>query len=71
MADTCHVCTADLVGPDTASCHLCYRDFHLAMTITSTVVDCGQIFMDNDSLALAFVCNACVEERPPQWTPAG
>ncbi len=68
---SCHICQGELSGNDTASCHLCYRDFHLAMTIQSTVVDCGQIFMDNDSLALAFVCNACVDERPSQWAPAG
>lgn len=70
-AGSCHICAQGLVAEDTASCHLCYKDFHLAMTIQSQTKDCGQIFMNNDTLALAFVCNQCLSQVEANWSPVG
>lgn len=62
MQETCHVCGEALSEDSAAFCNCCGREFHMALTIHSTVQDCGAVWIDDDLLALQFCCSTCMEE---------
>lgn len=61
-AASCVVC-GELLRPDAqADCYSCGQFFHLALTATAGVEDCGQVWIDDEVMALQFACNGCLEE---------
>jgi len=62
MQETCHVCGESLFEDSAAFCNCCGREFHMALTIDSKVTDCGAVWIDDELLALQFLCNACMTD---------
>lgn len=78
-ADTnCRVCSKPLQTQAQADCYLCGDYFHLGLTADADVEDCGQVWIDDEVLALQFACNHCLEaqqapakeEAPAEEAPA-
>ena len=62
-ASACVVCAAPLQADAQADCYRCGGYFHLALTTSSEVEDCGQVWLDDEVLALQFACSRCLEEQ--------
>ena len=62
-ASGCVVCAAPLQADAQADCYRCGGYFHLALTTSSEVEDCGQVWLDDEVLALQFACSRCLEEQ--------
>ena len=62
-ASGCVVCAAPLQADAQADCYRCGGYFHLALTANSEVEDCGQVWLDDEVLALQFACSRCLEEQ--------
>ena len=62
-ASGCVVCAAPLQSDAQADCYRCGGYFHLALTTNSTVEDCGQVWLDDEVMALQFACNGCLDEN--------
>ena len=71
---SCGVCGDPLQADAQADCYSCGQLFHLALTSNSEVDDCGQVWIDDEVMALQFACNRCLAEpagaadqpEPPQ-----
>ena len=61
-ASACVVCAAPLQTDAQADCYRCGGYFHLALTTNSSVEDCGQVWIDDEVMALQFACNGCLDE---------
>lgn len=59
----CVVCDGPLRVDAQADCYSCGRFFHLGLTADSEVDDCGQVWIDDEVLALQFACNRCIAEQ--------
>ena len=59
----CAVCDGPLRSDAQADCYSCGRFFHLGLTADSEVDDCGQVWIDDEVLALQFACNRCIAEQ--------
>lgn len=62
-ASACVVCAAPLQSDAQADCYRCGGYFHLALTTNSTVEDCGQVWIDDEVMALQSACNGCLDEN--------
>ena len=62
-AAACAVCDAPLRSDAQADCYSCGRFFHLGLTADSDVADCGQVWIDDEVLALQFACNRCIDAQ--------
>lgn len=59
----CIVC-GEPAGPENRSdCYRCGEYFHLRLTTTATGPDCGDVWIDDESMALQFACRNCLAER--------
>ena len=59
----CAVCGRPLRPDAQADCYSCGQYFHLGLTANSDVEDCGQVWLDDEVLALQFACNRCLEAQ--------
>jgi hypothetical protein len=55
----CHVCGRPLIG-DLTHCNNCDRAFHLSVRQDSTDVDCGEVWINEQYLALEYACDTCL-----------
>ena len=62
-AASCVVCGEPLRADGQADCYSCGQFFHLALTATAGVEDCGQVWIDDEVMALQFACNGCLGEK--------
>lgn len=59
----CSVC-GDPAGPEARSdCYRCGEYFHLRLTTTATGPDCGDVWIDDEVMALQFACRNCLMEQ--------
>ena len=59
----CAVCGGPLTRNASADCYMCGQLFHLGLTTDSVVDDCGQVWLDDEAMALQFACNSCLEQQ--------
>ncbi|MFN0146576.1 MAG: hypothetical protein ACKVT1_08705 [Dehalococcoidia bacterium] len=64
----CCVCTEEVTTVMEAWCGQCGRSYHLAQRSDIPGKDCGQVWINEEHLALEFACDACL--APPEQ-PAG
>lgn len=60
---TCHVCLEILTVTTEAWCNQCGGSFHLNQRSDLPGKDCGDVWINDESLALDFLCNRCL--TPP------
>ena len=59
----CCVC-GELTRPDARSdCYRCGDYFHLRLTTTDTGPDCGDVWIDDETMALQFACRNCLDQQ--------
>lgn len=74
---TCVVCAEIVLAPFEAWCMRCGLAFHLQQRVDIPGKDCGDVWIDEDSLGLDFACLTCIErdaaenEPPPVVEPIG
>jgi predicted amidophosphoribosyltransferase len=59
----CHVCNKPLLD-DHTYCNNCDRPFHLRLRQSSTGVDCGEVWINEQYLALEYACDVCLGKHP-------
>ena len=66
----CTVCAEQAPTAMTAECNWCDRPFHLNQRNDVEAKDCGQVWVDEQYLALQFACNICLAgtDRDPAAT---
>lgn len=62
MTDTlaCRICNQPMGEHETADCYVCGKLFHLQMIETADGPDCGDVWIDDEVLALQFACRDCI-----------
>ncbi len=73
----CAVCGEPAVEAMSAVCHWCDGRYHLNQRNDMEAKDCGQVWVDDQYLALRFACDNCLREAqggasetPSSTTPA-
>ncbi|MCC6382187.1 MAG: hypothetical protein IT304_06735 [Dehalococcoidia bacterium] len=62
--NSCSVC-GEVLAPDTeAVCMECGRPYHLNQRSDRPGRDCGEVWIDENHLALQFACNSCLHPEP-------
>ena len=73
MAETvvCTVCREEGDERSTSICHTCDKPYHLNERNDSEGKDCGQVWIDEQFLALRFACQRCLsqDETVPKQSP--
>ncbi len=65
----CVVC-GEPAAPDARSdCYRCGEYFHLRLTTTATGPDCGDVWIDDEVMALQFACRICLAEQAGEPAP--
>ncbi len=64
----CHVCDKPLLG-DLTYCNNCDRPFHLRQRQDSADPDCGEVWINEQYLALEYACNTCLGKHPAGDAP--
>lgn len=62
-ATHCSVCELALEAHTAALCNSCGRAYHLNQRQDLEGLDCGQVWINEEHMALEFACNACL--NPP------
>ena len=62
-ATTCRVCGGALEPHTAASCNSCGNAYHLNQRQDIEGRDCGQVWINEEHMALEFACNTCL--NPP------
>jgi hypothetical protein len=57
---TCAICGQVAPAPMTAECNWCDRRFHLNQRNDIEGKDCGEVWVDEQYLALQFACQDCL-----------
>jgi hypothetical protein len=57
---TCTVCGEQAPVSATAECNWCSQPYHLNQRNDVEGKDCGQVWIDEQYLALQFACNTCL-----------
>lgn len=77
MDEPCRVCGDLTTAHSNAVCMGCAQPFHLALRQDIPAKDCGQVWIDDEMMALRFACDIClrvemtrVELGPLPTTPA-
>ena len=66
----CVVC-GELAAPDARSdCYRCGDYFHLRLTTTAEGPDCGDVWIDDEVMALQFACRNCLDGREAEASDA-
>ena len=68
MNETCVVCGEGLEGPNMATCNQCGSRFHLVTRMDVPGKDCGEVWINQEFLALEFACATCLRGVPPGIT---
>ena len=68
---TCIVCGEGVTFVMSAECNWCDGRYHLNQRNDVEAKDCGQVWIDEQYLALQFACDNCLqdESRPPARRP--
>lgn len=68
----CVVCGEPAAAEARSDCYRCGEYFHLRLTTTATGPDCGDVWIDDEVMALQFACHNCLAEQrgEPAPTPA-
>ncbi len=59
----CAVCGGPSAPEARADCYRCGEYFHLRLTTTATGPDCGDVWIDDEVMALQFACRICLVEQ--------
>lgn len=64
MDQNCHICGEPLDSESLlfCTCRYCGRPFHMALTEGSAIRDCGQVVIGEETMAMQFTCNLCLQE---------
>ncbi|MDE2967461.1 MAG: hypothetical protein OXS30_08270 [Chloroflexota bacterium] len=69
----CSVCGEPATPDARSDCYRCGEYFHLRLTTTATGRDCGDVWIDDEVMALQFACRTCLDEQmgepPPDDQP--
>ena len=60
----CCVCTEEMTAVTEAWCGQCGRSYHLNQRSDIPSKDCGQVWINEEHLALEFACDSCL--APPE-----
>jgi len=60
--EPCRVCGEPTSEHCHAICYACGASFHLALRQDIPGKDCGEVWIDENHLALEFACNPCLTE---------
>ncbi|MBI5289977.1 MAG: hypothetical protein HY873_13470 [Chloroflexi bacterium] len=60
----CAVCGEAAPAPMTAECNWCDQRYHLNQRNDVEGKDCGQVWIDEQYMALQFACNTCLKGDP-------
>ncbi|MBF6600098.1 MAG: hypothetical protein IVW36_06280 [Dehalococcoidia bacterium] len=72
VPDTCLVCGEAAPDGASARCNWCDGRFHLNQRNDVAGKDCGQVWIDEQYMALRFACNACLSrDGMPAAAPSG
>jgi hypothetical protein len=70
----CVVCNEQAEAAMTAECNWCNCRYHLNQRNDIQAKDCGQVWIDEQYLALQFACNGCLagtdRAQPPAPAPS-
>lgn len=64
MQDLCHVCGGETTEHTAAECLRCRHLFHLALRMDVPTRECGQVWIDDGTMALDFACDMCLGTTP-------
>ena len=67
---TCCVCGIEAAAPLTAECNWCDQRFHLNQRNDVEGTDCGEVWIDDQYLALQFACNTCLRGAASDSKPS-
>ena len=67
---TCSVCDEQAEAAMTAACNWCNSRYHLNQRNDVEAKDCGQVWVDEQYLALQFACNTCLTAAELATQPA-
>ena len=59
----CSVCGDPAAAEARSDCYRCGEFFHLRLTTTATGPDCGDVWIDDEVMALQFACRNCLDEQ--------
>lgn len=65
----CTVCGAPIDAPMSAECNWCNAPFHLNQRNDVEAQDCGEVWIDEQHLALQFACNTCLRAQAGPSAP--
>ena len=65
----CVVCDEPAAPEARSDCYRCGDYFHLRLTTTATGPDCGDVWIDDEVMALQFACHNCLAEQRGESTP--
>ena len=65
----CVVCGEPAEPEARSDCYRCGEFFHLRLTTTATGPDCGDVWIDDEVMALQFACRNCLAEQAGELTP--
>lgn len=64
MAETCRVCGEAVDEGNSATCNGCGQRYHLRLRQDRPGKDCGEVWVNDDFLALEFGCFVCLGRSP-------
>jgi formylmethanofuran dehydrogenase subunit E len=59
-ATTCHICAEAADAANSAVCNTCGERFHLRLRNDAEGKDCGEVWINEQFLALEFACLSCL-----------
>ena len=68
-AAICAVCGGSAPSAAMAECNWCGNRYHLNQRNDIEGKDCGQVWIDEQFLALQFACNSCLTAQEPSSAP--
>lgn len=67
----CVVCREEADDRTTSVCHSCGERYHLNERNDTEGKDCGQVWIDEQFLALRFACQRCLSQKEPAPEQSG
>ena len=61
---SCSVCGEEMAAHNQATCDNCGQTYHLNQRMDLPGKDCGQVWINEEHLALEFACNTCLNPAP-------
>lgn len=65
MEERCHVCGDELDEQNVSGCVVCHRRFHMPWTTLEELPKCGEVYLDELSCTMRFICRECIGNPPP------